>query len=71
MASTPQPWEPDMMNPLVGRISWPVPDNHTISVTLFKDPRTFELEDKDWTFLIEDVSVTSFCKETTIVLPVN
>lgn len=56
MASTPQPWEPDMMNPLVGRISWPVPDNHTISVTLFKDPRTFELEDKDWTFLIEDVS---------------
>lgn len=45
-----------MMNPLVGRISWPVPDNHTISVTLFKDPRTFELEDKDWTFLIEDVS---------------
>lgn len=56
MASTPQPWEPDMMNPLVGRITWPVPDNHTISVTLFKDPRTFELEDKDWTFLIEDVS---------------
>ncbi|KAG4068181.1 hypothetical protein HA402_008822 [Bradysia odoriphaga] len=56
VASTPQPWEPDMMNPLVGRISWPVPDNHTISVTLFKDPRTFELEDKDWTFLIEDIS---------------
>lgn len=45
-----------MMNPLVGNISWPVPDNHTISVTLFKDPRTHELEDKDWTFVIEDVS---------------
>ena len=44
-----------MMNPLVGHIQWPVPDNHTISVTLFKDPRTHELEDKDWTFVIEDV----------------
>jgi len=47
-----------MMNPLVGNISWPVPDNHTISVTLFKDPRTHELEDKDWTFVIEDVGYT-------------
>lgn len=56
VASLPQPWEPDMMTPLVGRINWPVPDNNTISVTLFKDPRTHELEDKDWTFVIEDVS---------------
>lgn len=57
VASIPLPWEPDMVNPLVGHISWPVPDNHTISVTLFKDPRTHELEDKDWTFVIEDVSM--------------
>ncbi|XP_050743076.1 EH domain-binding protein 1 isoform X4 [Drosophila biarmipes] len=56
VASAPLPWEPDMMNPLVGNICWPVPDNHTISVTLFKDPRTHELEDKDWTFVIEDVT---------------
>ncbi|BFG04768.1 EH domain-binding protein 1 [Drosophila madeirensis] len=56
VASAPLPWEPDMMNPLLGNISWPVPDNHTISVTLFKDPRTHELEDKDWTFVIEDVT---------------
>ncbi|XP_017838922.1 EH domain-binding protein 1 isoform X2 [Drosophila busckii] len=56
VASAPLPWEPDMMNPLVGNISWPVPDNHAISVTLFKDPRTHELEDKDWTFVIEDIS---------------
>ncbi|CAD7089314.1 unnamed protein product [Hermetia illucens] len=54
VASIPLAWEPDMMNPLVGHIAWPVPDNHTISVTLFKDPRTHELEDKDWTFVIED-----------------
>ncbi|XP_037942380.1 EH domain-binding protein 1-like isoform X2 [Teleopsis dalmanni] len=56
VASAPLPWEPDMMNPLVGHISWPVPDNHAISVTLFKDPRTHELEDKDWTFVIEDIT---------------
>lgn len=56
VASVPLAWEPDMVNPLIGHISWPVPDNHTISVTLFKDSRTHELEDKDWTFLIEDVS---------------
>ncbi|XP_055908594.1 EH domain-binding protein 1-like protein 1 isoform X2 [Eupeodes corollae] len=56
VASAPLPWEPDMVNPLVGHISWPVPDNHSISVTLFKDPRTHELEDKDWTFVIEDIT---------------
>ncbi|XP_030245478.1 EH domain-binding protein 1 isoform X6 [Drosophila navojoa] len=57
VASSPLPWEPDMMSPLMGNISWPVPDNHAISVTLFKDPRTHELEDKDWTFVIEDISL--------------
>ena len=60
VASAPLPWEPDMMNPLVGNVSWPVPDNHCITVTLFKDPRTHELEDKDWTFVIEDVSIFQF-----------
>lgn len=49
-----------MVNPLVGHIAWPVPDNHTISVTLFKDSRTHELEDKEWTFVIEDVSYFQF-----------
>lgn len=53
-----------MVNPLVGHICWPVPDNHTISVTLFKDPRTHELEDKDWAFAIEDVSSPHSNKNT-------
>lgn len=56
MPTAPMAWQPDLVNPLVGEIQWPVPDNHTISVTLFKDPRTHELEDKDWTFVVEDVS---------------
>ncbi|XP_017887504.1 EH domain-binding protein 1 isoform X2 [Ceratina calcarata] len=58
VSSEPMDWEPSLSDPMKGVISWPVPDNHTVSVTLFKDPRTHELEDKDWTFVIEDVSVT-------------
>ncbi|KAL7018062.1 hypothetical protein ACKWTF_010614 [Chironomus riparius] len=45
-----------MVDPLVANLNWPVPDNHSITVTLFKDPRTHELEDKDWTFVLEDLS---------------
>lgn len=56
VCTMPMAWQPDLVNPLMGEIQWPVPDNHTISVTLFKDPRTHELEDKDWTFVVEDVS---------------
>ncbi|XP_018362363.1 PREDICTED: EH domain-binding protein 1 isoform X4 [Trachymyrmex cornetzi] len=58
VSSEPLDWEPCLSDPLKGIISWAVPDNHTVSVTLFKDPRTHELEDKDWTFVIEDVSST-------------
>lgn len=49
-------WEPDLVNPVCSAMAWPMPDNHTIAVTLFKDIRTHELEDKDWTFVLEDVS---------------
>ncbi|XP_063980335.1 EH domain-binding protein 1 isoform X1 [Diachasmimorpha longicaudata] len=58
VSSEPLEWEPCLSDPLIGIVSWPVPDNHTVSVTLFKDPRTHELEDKDWTFVVEDVSPT-------------
>lgn len=40
-----------------GTVIYTVPENHTVAVTLFKDSRTNELEDKDWTFVLEDVSV--------------
>lgn len=52
------PWEPTMKDPLRGLAVWAVPENKEVSVTLFKDPRTQELEDKDWTFVIEDISTT-------------
>lgn len=56
MATDPLPWEPTLNNPLKGVVIWPVPENKDVSVTLFKDPRTAEYEDKEWTFIIEDVS---------------
>ena len=55
VTSEPLPWEPTMKDPLRGVVVWAVPENKEVSVTLFKDPRTQELEDKDWTFLLEDV----------------
>ncbi|XKL66739.1 hypothetical protein PGB90_010159 [Kerria lacca] len=56
VATDPLPWEPTMRDPLKGVVIWPVPENKNVSVTLFKDPRSNEMEDKEWTFIIEDVS---------------
>ncbi|KAI5643506.1 calponin-like domain-containing protein [Phthorimaea operculella] len=53
-----QEWEPSLKDPLKGSVQFTVPENHTVAVTLFKDSRTNELEDKDWTFVLEDVSST-------------
>ncbi|XP_050529411.1 EH domain-binding protein 1 isoform X2 [Daktulosphaira vitifoliae] len=50
------PWEPTMKDPLRGVVIWPVPENKLLSITLFKDPRSNEHEDKEWNLTIEDVS---------------
>ena len=44
-----------MRDPLEGLCVWPVPANTTITVTLFRDARTSDFEDKEWTFVLEDV----------------
>jgi len=44
-----------MKDPLRGVVVWAVPENKEVSVTLFKDARTQVMEDKEWTFAIEDV----------------
>jgi len=36
-------------------VTWTVPENVEIQVTLFRDNRHSEYEDKEWTFLLEDV----------------
>ena len=51
-------WEPSIQNPHRGLIIWPVPENVEITVTLFRDTRQSEFEDKDWTFVIQDVSIS-------------
>lgn len=48
-------WEPTMKNPLKGVVVWPIPESKEIAVTIFKDPRTSEYEDKDWNITVEDV----------------
>jgi hypothetical protein len=58
VASMPMAWEPTLQNPYKGLVVWPVPENHQVAITLFKDPRTTELEDKEWSFIIEDVPTT-------------
>lgn len=53
---------------------WSVPENIETTVTLFKDPRTNEYEDKEWQLVIEDVTekagkrkqVRSFFSDSTI-----
>jgi hypothetical protein len=57
VVTDPLPWEPTMKDTLRGLVVWAVPDNQSVAVTLFKDPRTHELEDKDWTFVLEDVTL--------------
>lgn len=54
------PWEPTMKDPLKGIVIWPVPENKQLCVTLFKDPRTNNHEDKEWTLTIEDVGSICF-----------
>lgn len=49
-------WEPTIHDPYRGLVVWPVPENVEIAVTLFKDARTEDHEDKDWTFVIEQVA---------------
>ncbi|XP_076099632.1 EH domain-binding protein 1-like isoform X4 [Mytilus galloprovincialis] len=47
-------WEPTIQNPYNGMVTWTVPENVETQVTLFRDSRHAEYEDKEWTFLLED-----------------
>ncbi|XP_052058419.1 EH domain-binding protein 1-like isoform X2 [Mytilus californianus] len=47
-------WEPTIQNPYNGMVTWTVPENVETQVTLFRDGRHAEYEDKEWTFLLED-----------------
>ncbi|KAL8585179.1 hypothetical protein ACOMHN_013194 [Nucella lapillus] len=47
-------WNPTLENPYKGQVVWNVPENVEIQVTLFRDSRHSDYEDKEWTFVIED-----------------
>ncbi|XP_059160226.1 EH domain-binding protein 1-like isoform X3 [Physella acuta] len=55
-STQPYKWEPTIQNPYLGLVTWEVPENIEITVTLFRDSRQHQYEDKDWTFTIEDHS---------------
>ncbi|WAR18895.1 EHBP1-like protein [Mya arenaria] len=44
------------MNPYLGVVSWTVPENVEIQVTLFRDNKHSPYEDKEWHFVLEDQS---------------
>ncbi|GBM61772.1 EH domain-binding protein 1 [Araneus ventricosus] len=56
VVTEPLEWKPTLSNPLRGSVVWPVPENKEATITLFRDQRSNEFEDKLWTFYIEDVS---------------
>ncbi|XP_018495009.1 EH domain-binding protein 1-like [Galendromus occidentalis] len=58
-ASTPLQWVNSIREPYRGSVLWDVPENIETRVTLFKDSRNNEYEDKEWHFVIEDVSEKS------------
>ncbi|XP_070577684.1 EH domain-binding protein 1-like isoform X3 [Ptychodera flava] len=50
-------WVPGIQDPYRGSVLWTVPENVEVNVTLFKENRPeAEYEDKEWTFVIEDVA---------------
>ncbi|XP_022688374.1 EH domain-binding protein 1-like isoform X2 [Varroa jacobsoni] len=55
-ATTPLPWINSIKEPYRGMVLWDIPENIETTVTLFKDPRTNEYEDKEWQLVIEDVT---------------
>lgn len=59
-----QSWVPSIKNPYLGSVNWTVPENVAITVTLFRDSRQEEYEDKEWTFVIEDVSILNMLNRT-------
>lgn len=55
--STPaKAWEPSLRNPYRGLVIWPPTDAMELVVTLFRDQRSQEYEDKEWALVVEDVA---------------
>uniref|UniRef100_A0A5S6Q4Y4 Calponin-homology (CH) domain-containing protein n=1 Tax=Trichuris muris TaxID=70415 RepID=A0A5S6Q4Y4_TRIMR len=51
-------WEPSITNPYCGIILWPVQSSEALEIitTLYRDQRAEEFDDKEWTFVVEEVA---------------
>ena len=54
-------WESSVDDPYHGVVSWSVPENITADVTLFHSGKVAKSEDKNWMFIVENVSKKFFC----------
>jgi len=54
-------WESMVDDPYRGIVSWSVPENITATVTLFHTGRLVKCEDKNWMFVVENVSFVIIC----------
>lgn len=52
-------WEPTIRNPFRGTVVWTTSERLEFVSTLFKDSRADEFEDKEWQFILEEVSLAS------------
>ncbi|OQV13001.1 EH domain-binding protein 1 [Hypsibius exemplaris] len=48
-------WEPTIVNPFRGIVTWTSPECLEFVTTLFKEARADEFEDKDWTLTVEEI----------------
>ncbi|KRZ21970.1 EH domain-binding protein 1, partial [Trichinella pseudospiralis] len=57
-------WEPSITNPYSGIIVWPEQDADNLEVitTLYRDPQQGHFDDKEWTFVVEEVKRSGKCK---------
>ena len=49
-------WESTVDDPYRSVVSWSVPENITVTVTLFHAGKVAKCEDKNWMFVVENVS---------------
>ncbi|KAM9510793.1 LOW QUALITY PROTEIN: EH domain-binding protein 1-like protein 1 [Guaruba guarouba] len=55
VCSKPHSWQPGIENPYRGMVVWVVPESIEVVVTLYRDPHATTYDDKEWSFLIENV----------------
>ena len=62
-------WESRVDDPYLGVVSWSVPENITAVVTLFHSGKMAKSEDKNWMFIVENVSKTVIFNVYSMLLP--